>query len=294
MSDNNEEAGAHKQHPEEPIDLMGVLPSSFGSAMFMLEACNGIRPLFRHNTLAVLSVFREDRSTDENFAEQARLCRLLLKRGLAYIPVAGEWPGVGKRGLLLREILQEQTRATAAEFGLGTYLWSVRGRWAIYETSPNRALAVGEALSIGGPEVGWLKAVCHPDSGVSPSTKTTFRILKVDEGFRRFWETQKRHQGEEGGNEMSSDLSGITFEDHGGDSPEKSIVIHGAPNNAVGIHAEYEFLASRLGLRNRDWRPTRQSTGQTNGRRWDMIVARLADGTEKTVYFDITEFFGKW
>lgn len=72
MSDNNEDAGARKQHPEEPIDLMTVFPNGFGSAMFALEAFM-IRSLFRHNTLAVLSVFRDDRSTDENFAEQARL-----------------------------------------------------------------------------------------------------------------------------------------------------------------------------------------------------------------------------
>ena len=87
-------------------------------------------------------------------------------------------------------------------------------------------------------------------------------------------------------------MSPITYEDRGGDSPATSIIIHGAQNEYVGVAAEYEFLAKKFGTANKDWKIVVQSTGETDGRRWDRMTLKLADGTMKTVYFDITEFFG--
>jgi len=92
---------------------------------------------------------------------------------------------------------------------------------------------------------------------------------------------------------MSNGQHRITFEDRGGGTLGTSIIVHGAPDNAAGVHAEYEFLARKFGTRGADWRPLRQSTGETKGRRWDRIVVALANGRKKAVYFDITEFFGK-
>lgn len=171
-------------------DLSVAIPA-LGSGMFTLEAVR-MRDLFRHSTVAALSVFRDDRTTAENFAEQARLADCLLRRRIAHMAVVGEWPGVGERGLLLREVTQEQVRAIAAEFGLGTYLWAVRGRWAVCDTGSNRALAVGEALRIGGPEVGWMKAIRHPETGALVSARTTLRTLGPDNEYARFRRAQKK------------------------------------------------------------------------------------------------------
>jgi hypothetical protein len=83
------------------------------------------------------------------------------------------------------------------------------------------------------------------------------------------------------------------FDDRGGATPETSIVIHGAASHQIGILAEYVFLSSRFGVPDKDWRLESQAVGESNGRPWDMIVLKQADGAMKTLYFDISEFFGK-
>lgn len=178
MTDRNRH---NKKRPARGLSAQGIRTAipALGDGMFALEAVR-IRDLFRRSTLAVLSAFRTDRSADENRAAQARLCAVLRERHVAFMPVVGRWPGLGNRGLLLREVQQEQVRSIAAEFELKMYLWSVRGRWAVYETRTNRAFAVGEALRIGGPEYGWHKAVCHPESGALPTARTTWCIFGPD------------------------------------------------------------------------------------------------------------------
>lgn len=93
---------------------------------------------------------------------------------------------------------------------------------------------------------------------------------------------------------MKESGSAITYEDRGGESPKTSIVIHGAANHIAGVAAEYAFLARKFGEQGRDWKLEMQAVGETEGRRWDMMCVKLTDGTRKTFYFDITEFYGKW
>jgi hypothetical protein len=92
---------------------------------------------------------------------------------------------------------------------------------------------------------------------------------------------------------MRTSNPAITYEDRGGDSPETAIIIHGAPSGAAGVHAEYEYLERKFGPRNVKWVPIRQKVFGSTERRWDMIIIGLSDGSQKKIYFDITEFFGK-
>jgi hypothetical protein len=85
----------------------------------------------------------------------------------------------------------------------------------------------------------------------------------------------------------------ITFKGGPGDTPETAVVISGAPNSRVGIDAEYYYLMKKFGQPNVDWKLKRQSVLHKNGRHYDRMEIELKDGSKKTIFFDITEFFGK-
>jgi hypothetical protein len=73
MTDENRKTGSERPKPVSVYDIRAACPG-LGHAMFVLEAFR-IRDLFRHRTLAVLPVFRRDRTTEDNCAKQARLKR---------------------------------------------------------------------------------------------------------------------------------------------------------------------------------------------------------------------------
>ncbi len=77
-----------------------------------------------------------------------------------------------------------------------------------------------------------------------------------------------------------------------GTSMERAVVIV-APDEMTGIRAEYDWLSQRLGVRNRDWKMEQQSLLSATGREYDRLDVRLADGTRRSYFFDITGFFGK-
>lgn len=66
-------------------------------------------------------------------------------------------------------------------------------------------------------------------------------------------------------------------------------VVIQAQNEAVGVAAEYQWLAERF--------PGYKSQGQSllnkDGHYYDTIDITTASGEKKTFYFDITKFFGK-
>ena len=86
----------------------------------------------------------------------------------------------------------------------------------------------------------------------------------------------------------------ITFIDNSGESMENSIKILHAKGEDDGIASEYYYLQSRYGRPKVDWNLNSQSTVATNGRAYDKMDIQLSDGMRKTIYFDITEFFGKF
>lgn len=78
--------------------------------------------------------------------------------------------------------------------------------------------------------------------------------------------------------------SGASFED--------AIPID-AHNSAEGVPKEYEWLEKQFGRRNQDWQLLSQALTHHEDRSFDVMHIRLADGTERQIHFDITEFFGK-
>jgi hypothetical protein len=78
-----------------------------------------------------------------------------------------------------------------------------------------------------------------------------------------------------------------------GESFEEAITIH-ARSSAEGVPKEYAWLELRFGRRGKDWKLISQSLCLREERSYDVLHIRLADGSEKKFYFDITEFFGKF
>jgi hypothetical protein len=85
----------------------------------------------------------------------------------------------------------------------------------------------------------------------------------------------------------------ISFGDTQGDSPENAIVIH-ASNSIIGIMAEYKYIETQYGVRDVDWNVFMQSLIPGNGKSYDLITIEMRDGTKKSFYFDVTDFYGKF
>lgn len=81
-----------------------------------------------------------------------------------------------------------------------------------------------------------------------------------------------------------------------GNSPVSSVkdaILVSGRNNFEGIEQEYELLDQRYGQRGVDWQLEQQSLHFENGRQFDRMDVMLKDGTKETVWFDITDIFGK-
>jgi hypothetical protein len=85
----------------------------------------------------------------------------------------------------------------------------------------------------------------------------------------------------------------ITFKGGPGDTTATAVVISGAPNSRAGIDGEYYFLMKKFGKPKADWQLQRQSVIHEKGKVYDRMDIELKDGSKKTIFFDITEFFGK-
>jgi hypothetical protein len=83
----------------------------------------------------------------------------------------------------------------------------------------------------------------------------------------------------------------VMYNNNIGDSLENAVVIHGAANSGEGIIAENQYLSEKFGQRGLDWNKREQSLIGKENKHIDKIEIELKDGTNKTVYFDITEFF---
>lgn len=77
---------------------------------------------------------------------------------------------------------------------------------------------------------------------------------------------------------------GLSFED---------AVIISAPNSSIGIRAEYDYLSSIYGEREKSWHLVLQSLAYKDGKHYDILKIKLRDGSIIEYYFDISNFFGK-
>jgi hypothetical protein len=96
--------------------------------------------------------------------------------------------------------------------------------------------------------------------------------------------------------ESSEDLTykgHITFSNNGGESIADAIIIHNAKTDLEGVDAEYFYLENRFGKRGTDWSLDQQSLLDEDGAYYDAMDITLSDGSNLTIYFDITDFLGK-
>ncbi len=82
----------------------------------------------------------------------------------------------------------------------------------------------------------------------------------------------------------------ITFEGGDGSSIETAVVIKGAKDTEEGIEAEAKWVRKV----HRNWTKGTQALLDQNGRKYDRIEYSTPEGGTKTIYFDITDFFGKF
>jgi len=85
----------------------------------------------------------------------------------------------------------------------------------------------------------------------------------------------------------------VEFTEKSGETPEDAIVILNTKDSIEGVNAEYEYLGRKYGMRGKDWNLKLQSLVQNEGKFYDRMDLIFSDGSEKTIYFDITKFFGK-
>lgn len=74
-----------------------------------------------------------------------------------------------------------------------------------------------------------------------------------------------------------------------GTSMAQAVVITGAPNGTEGVRAERKWI----NCYHPGWRKTFQALYHCDNKYYDEIEYTLPTGETKTIYFDITEFFGK-
>jgi hypothetical protein len=84
-------------------------------------------------------------------------------------------------------------------------------------------------------------------------------------------------------------VSAEALADRSGDSPETAVAVPAdAPNG--GVDFENDWMYRQYGR----FRRNGSGTGSLNGRRYNIIKIELADGSKKSVYFDITENWERW
>ena len=81
----------------------------------------------------------------------------------------------------------------------------------------------------------------------------------------------------------------ITFEGGDGSSIEQAVVIKGAKGEMEGVEAESKWVKKM----HQDWTKGGQALMSKDGKSYDKIEYTTAKGETKTLYFDITDFFGK-
>lgn len=85
----------------------------------------------------------------------------------------------------------------------------------------------------------------------------------------------------------------VTFSNNAGLSQDDAIVIMNTINDSEGVDAEYYYLEQRFGDRLEDWDLVSQALLDQGEKIYDRMDLTLSSGSSVTIYFDITDFFGK-
>ena len=79
----------------------------------------------------------------------------------------------------------------------------------------------------------------------------------------------------------------ITIKGGDGTTRQSAIKILGAKNNLAGIETEYKIIG-------KEWKVLVQALHETDDNVYDKLIVQDAAGTVKEIWFDITDFYGKW
>ena len=82
----------------------------------------------------------------------------------------------------------------------------------------------------------------------------------------------------------------ITFEGGPGDTIERAVIMQGAPNEALGVEAQYRYLGQWFGRRGTDWQLVSQGLLQLGRRKYVEMRIKLTDDTQRIIYFDIRRY----
>lgn len=82
----------------------------------------------------------------------------------------------------------------------------------------------------------------------------------------------------------------VKFSGGDGSSIEQAIMVEGAQNEMVGVSSERQWLRTHFANMNLGT----QSLLRKNGRAYDRFDLSSASGEKKTIFFDITGYFGKY
>ena len=89
-------------------------------------------------------------------------------------------------------------------------------------------------------------------------------------------------------------LSGALYAGGDGSSTKEAVVIN-ATSSSVGVDAEHKWIESKYGTRNKDWTIEIRMHGESdNGKSYETFNIKLANGTLKTIVFDISSFYGRF
>lgn len=90
-------------------------------------------------------------------------------------------------------------------------------------------------------------------------------------------------------------LGEIVFEGGDGSSAIRAVIITKAKNSYQGIQAETVYLEKMHGIRNLEWQLISQELHVERTKTYDIItIKKIASKEEVNVYFDITDFYGKF
>lgn len=78
-----------------------------------------------------------------------------------------------------------------------------------------------------------------------------------------------------------------------GDSVQTAIVIKKTPKGVSAGGAEHLLMAQRYGQKGRGWTLSKQDLLKLDGRVYDTFHVVLQDGTERDLYFDVTDWLAR-
>lgn len=78
-----------------------------------------------------------------------------------------------------------------------------------------------------------------------------------------------------------------------GDSLQRAIVIKKTPKGLSAAGAEMMLLAQRYGERNKAWTLKKQDLVRADSKVYDTYQVVLTDGSERSVYFEISEWLAR-